>query len=188
MTLKQPSRGGEYGNIYNIPGKTIVATTNWGPTFELKHWASAPNMDAFGLAPYENYRLKDMLPRINRWSDIVWMIWSHLAGASAGQLEYVFRHDVQTDESLNIMVEAARRAGQQGGHIMNANWPGVPFAKGTDEFQAILGTPHGKGVVYLLVQHPNELATKNIQSVTVFSTPPRLGNVPRQNLLFTLTG
>ncbi len=71
---------------------------------------------------------------------------------------------------------------------MNANWPGVPFAKGTDEFQAILGTPHGKGVVYLLVQHPNELPTKNIQSVTVFSTPPRLGNVPRQNLLFTLTG
>lgn len=77
-------------------------------------------MDAFGVAPYENYRLKDMLPRINRWSDVVWMVWSHLAGTSAGQLEYVFRHDVQTDESLNIMVEAARRAGQQGGHIMKA--------------------------------------------------------------------
>lgn len=128
-------------------------------------------------------KLKDMLPRINRWSEIVWIMWLHLAGDSVRQLKYIFKHDVITPETAGIMYIAADRAGHPGDGQMKANWPGVRFPKGTEEFQALLGTPHGKGIVYLVVHHPNELGTKNIESITVLTARPSRG----LHLLFTLT-
>ena len=64
-------------------------------------------------------------------------------------------------------------------------WPGVTFNKGTSQFQALLGTVHGKGVVWLLIKHPNEMPTKDIESITLFVTeaPPEY----HYEMLFTLS-
>lgn len=67
-------------------------------------------MDTHG--PGTVTKLKDMLPRINRWSEIVWIMWIHLAGGSALQLKYIFKHDVVTPETAGIMHAAALRAGR----------------------------------------------------------------------------
>ena len=34
----------------------------------------------------------------------------------------------------------------------------------------MLGTPHGKGIVYFLVQHPNQMPGKQGESITIFTT------------------
>jgi len=81
------------------------------------------------------------------------------------------------------MYTAASRLGYPGDAQVVANWPGARFPMGTSEFQALLDTPHGKGIVYLLVHHPNDLGTKNIEAITVLTARPSRGI----HLLFTLT-
>jgi hypothetical protein len=31
----------------------------------------------------------DMLPDVQRWSDIVWILWEEMAGSDAGKLKYI---------------------------------------------------------------------------------------------------
>lgn len=84
------------------------------------------------------------------------------------------------------MSMATCRAGVGGGSVFVARWSGLRFVKGTEESEALLGTPYGKGIVYLLVNHPDELHDKNIEAITVFTTDEGISD--DQHLLFTLTG
>ena len=62
------------------------------------------------------------------------------------------------------------------------DWPGMTFQPGSVEFRALMGTPHGKGVAWMLVDRPYGLRGKNIASITMFVT-----DADRYNLLFVLT-
>ncbi|CAF9923129.1 MAG: hypothetical protein HETSPECPRED_005248 [Heterodermia speciosa] len=76
------------------------------------------------------------------------------------------------------------------GHDINDPWPGYTFTPQgePDEFYALLGTPHGRGVTYLLIDHPNELPGKSVESITIFGTISSEFEMENINLLFTLTG
>lgn len=63
-------------------------------------------------------------------------------------------------------------------------WPGIRFVRGSRQYQAIMGTPHGTSVAWLLVDHPRELAGREIESVVMFTTESE----ERYHLLFTLSG
>lgn len=69
--------------------------------------------------------------------------------------------------------------------------PGITAAKGSPESQALLGTPHGKGIVFLLTGHAEQFGEKHIESITIFTTPlpTHLSFLPeyQKHLLFTLT-
>ena len=81
---------------------------------------------------------------------------------------------------------AASRSSDDGSNDsdeLTAVWPGYTFKKGSEEFQALLGTPHGKGVVNLLVGHADQMPEKDIESITIFSYAG-----DSYHLLFTLTG
>lgn len=68
-------------------------------------------------------------------------------------------------------------------------WPGDTFKKGTQEYQALMGTPHGKGISWIINKHPQEMAGKNVEAITIFVTRPNFGGVAyHYNLLFILTG
>jgi len=85
-----------------------------------------------------------------------------------------------------MIMELAIGAGED---ELNAPWPGHTFHLGTMFFVALLGTPHGRGVVYLLTQHASGLPGKNIESVTIFTTESTgFTEAEAYHLLFTLTG
>jgi len=68
---------------------------------------------------------------------------------------------------------------------LEAPWPGKAFRLGDPKFVALLGTPHGRGIVYFLTQHPNQLPGKILESITVFTTKDFDYGY---HLLFTLSG
>ncbi len=71
---------------------------------------------------------------------------------------------------------------------LDFGWPGLGFLLGTDEYKAMLGTPHGKGMVRLVVDHPDELGSKGIESITLFVTQdPDIRDLEQYHILFTLT-
>lgn len=47
-----------------------------------------------------------------------------------------------------------------------------------------MATPHGKGVVWLLAQHREQLGRKTISAIKVFSNPPH--DPAGLNIVFTL--
>lgn len=71
---------------------------------------------------------------------------------------------------------------------LNAPWPGHEFTLGNPSYVALLGTPHGRAVVYLLTQHASGLPGKDIESIVVFTTYGRSSYDQTYHLLFTLTG
>ena len=77
-------------------------------------------------------------------------------------------------------------------HQFRKPWPGFKFVPGDQQFQALLGTAHGTGVVRLITQHPNELGRdKNIESINIFTTLNHYSGEPDDtsyDMLFTLTG
>jgi len=70
---------------------------------------------------------------------------------------------------------------------LEAPWPGHEFKLGSNVFVALLGTPHGRAVVYLLTQHASGLPGKDIESIRMFTTDEN-GFMTDYHLLFTLTG
>ena len=66
---------------------------------------------------------------------------------------YVFRHDINTPETREIMERAVGAKAEE----LDADWPGHVFTLPNNTYAALLGTPHGKGVVHLLTQHASGL-------------------------------
>lgn len=70
------------------------------------------------------------------------------------------------------------------------NWPGVDFWMDTDAGKAILGSPNGNGVGWLLAQHHAQLGRKAISRVTVFDTQysgqPRGFGLVKPHMIFHL--
>ena len=65
-------------------------------------------------------------------------------------------------------------------------WPGVEIMKEELSFQALLGTPHAKGIAQLIQDNPDKLPGKNIESITMFTSRAFVDSVD-YNMLFTLT-
>jgi hypothetical protein len=54
------------------------------------------------------------------------------------------------------------------GQFTYDKWPGVTFSMESEEGKAILGTPNGCGVAFMLIQHGKALGEKRIEKVTLF--------------------
>jgi hypothetical protein len=52
-------------------------------------------------------------------------------------------------------------------------WPGVIFDIESEEGRAILGTPNGSGVAWMLIQHSKALGERAIEKVTIFHAPKK---------------
>ena len=128
-------------------------------------------------------QLAPFLPGPHKWSEIVWAIWAGVAqveDAQPASLKYIFRHEVATANTRHIM-ELAVNVGED---ALDRPWPGVRFVKGSQQYQALMGTPHGTSIAWLLIDHPDDLPGREIESITVFTTDSE----ERYNLLFTLNG
>jgi hypothetical protein len=126
---------------------------------------------ASNLGPYDAGLLQDPpianLPLLRHWSDIAFL--QYLSSCSEQTtvpmtLRYIFRATIQNVPTYSILNNILVNHGLK----TYETWPGLTFDVGSEEGRAILGTPHGSGVVWLLVQHKPQLGNKRIDRITMF--------------------
>lgn len=67
----QDATRASFTEYYNVPGRTIVAVSNYGPKYRL---TEEPPSLSEGRPPK-----KERMPELYAWSDIVWLLWADRA-------------------------------------------------------------------------------------------------------------
>ncbi|KAL8953926.1 MAG: hypothetical protein Q9222_000213 [Ikaeria aurantiellina] len=139
---------GQYANIFIPAGgsSTIVAVNN--------------------ASPRVNAGVDEPVPRLSRWSDVVWQNWTAIAGGNANKLRYIIREQIITEETREIM-EYIKVAKEDG---LNLPWPGSVYDMRSDDGKALLGTVYGLGVAWLIIDHSDVLGRK-IPAIRIFTVP-----------------
>jgi hypothetical protein len=110
------------------------------------------------------------IPPLHHWSDIAYLQWLAASGSSPSMtvapapIRYILRlsiHHPPTYSSLNKI------AAKQSSKTYDV-WPGATFDIAGEEGKAILGTPHGAGVAWMLIQRKKVLGKLRIEKVTMF--------------------
>ena len=78
-------------------------------------------------------------------------------------LRYVFRLLISNKDSQALVSKTLANKGATIQH-----WPGTSFTRSSKEFKALLGSPNGSGVAWLLINHKMQLGKKTIAKITVF--------------------
>ena len=142
---------GRYMNIFNTRIGYTVAYNNFGAAWMVRN--------------SEN----KILPDIRAWSDVVFLEWKTQAQANGHDvqgLKYVIRYEIVNPSTVLIAERAA-------GLWRRAGWPGLTFFMDDDRARAVLGTPNGAGVAYLLATHKEQLGDKTIESTQLWWKPIR---------------
>jgi hypothetical protein len=125
----------------------IVAYNNFGPAWMLR-----------------KNKIKT-LPDIRAWSDVTFLEWQRQAlvsGQDVQQLKYVIRYEIINEDTCRIIEEAA------GEDQIPTPWPGLTESMSEEKGRAILGTPNGLGIAYMLATHKSHFGEKTIESVRVW--------------------
>jgi hypothetical protein len=120
------------------------------------------------LSPFEATRRSggkgDDYPGLQFWSDVAYLQWK-MRTSSDCNLEYVLRYNVTNGFTADV-VEAINLTNKTETLV----WPGISYDAAYEEGQALLGTPNGSSVVFLLIQHKEGLGHKIVDHITVFSS------------------
>lgn len=83
-------------------------------------------------------------------------------------IRFVMRTPCENSITQKVIKNAMNRTKQELG-----KWPGVTFGMDSEEGKAILGSPNGWGVAFMLIQHKRQLGNKVVEKVTVFQDEGR---------------
>lgn len=107
------------------------------------------------------------LPSLRHWSDVAFL--QYLSSFPEPPvrpipLNYVFRVQMQNAATSLILNKIISK------HVTfkYETWPDITFGMDTEEGKAILGTPNGAGIAWVLVQHRKSFGEKRIEKVTLF--------------------
>ncbi|KAL8826158.1 MAG: hypothetical protein Q9170_007510 [Blastenia crenularia] len=120
--------------------------------------------------------LKRRTPPLSRLSDMMWTMWKLTCGEkhkNPGDLRWIARNRITNADTVGIMTEIFTR----GTTKQPVRFPGLTFGMDTEEGLALLGTPNGVTVAWLLLDRTKELG-KRMPVVTIFGqfpTSPGLG-------------
>lgn len=118
------------------------------------------------LSPAKAEPPLEKIPELCYWSDIVYLQYIYAANLQRtfpAPLRYVFRSSIANHDTKDIIYGICNANGKR---LMQ--WPGTTYSIYSKEGQALLGTPNGHGVAFLLIQHKRQLGHKVVDSVTVF--------------------
>lgn len=106
------------------------------------------------------------IPALHHWSDVAFLQYSSAATTSELPLplNYIFRNTITNPDTFAITSHVLVKQGYKD----YEEWPGVIFDVDSEEGRAILGTPSGSGIVWLLAQHKQQLGEKRITKITLF--------------------
>ncbi|KAH7071391.1 hypothetical protein BKA63DRAFT_475099 [Paraphoma chrysanthemicola] len=138
---------------------------------------SAEFMAAFNDPPVP---ITNITP-LHYWSDIAWLQWliasdhtrTNMSVSTPTKSEtvippikFVFRLNIHHPPTYVILNKIAAKQSRNTYDV----WPGVTFNVESEEGRAILGTPHGAGVAWMLIQRRTELGVcgRRINRVTMF--------------------
>jgi hypothetical protein len=107
-------------------------------------------------------------PRLKFWSDVAFFQWKSRASEES-ELKYVLRYNI-VNSVTNYVVEAINFANDS----ETLPWPGVAYDADSEGGQALLGTPNGSSIAYMLVQHRRYLGHKIVDKITVFDHDDQL--------------
>ncbi|KAK4495009.1 hypothetical protein PRZ48_013336 [Zasmidium cellare] len=124
------------------------------------------------------------LPKLQRWSDVVFIQQlerSRELHAQMRELEAVVRCEITlSSPSIGIVNEVTK--------VGNGKKPpgfaqAVSFTPGSKEFSALMGTPHGRGTAWFLLQHRDQLGRKCVVQIKVWWGS---SDVPMPNVWYQL--
>lgn len=99
------------------------------------------------------------------WSDLAFALWLSVTTytrSNIRDLRSIARHEIDNPVTRSIIERAV------GPRSKNVR----VFERGSQGFKALLGSPNGKGSVFLLMQHKWALGHKNIAKAAVFPNAP----------------
>ncbi|KAL8968691.1 MAG: hypothetical protein Q9183_002344 [Haloplaca sp. 2 TL-2023] len=138
-TVQSPSRG-EYQLYYAPSHKAMLARNVESPTYRRKSQGYPPAA------------IQDAIPPLHRLSDVSWYTYSRLSN-SPGDLRYIGHHFISNDDS-NLIIDQLLR------NTPNIGWPGLTLDINTNEAKALLGTPNGVGVAWLMMDRARVLGRR----------------------------
>ena len=131
-------------------------------------------------------RATQVLPDLQRWSDVVYLVWANLCSKNNGDvkgIKYLIRSHIKEKET-NTKDIIDQVLGGAAILPYDGKTKGTTFSMDTDEGKALLGSAHGYGTAWFLINHQETLGNKEVDSITVFQTTSDGGNV--YNMLFKI--
>ncbi|CAA9962859.1 hypothetical protein PTMSG1_06227 [Pyrenophora teres f. maculata] len=107
------------------------------------------------------------MPLLRHWSDIAFLQYLSTFPSPPPQplpLKYIFRLTIMNATTCEVLKSVIAKQGVEEYSL----WPGLTFDIESEEGRAILGSPNGAGVAWMLLQHKTQLGEKKIEKVTVF--------------------
>ena len=126
------------------------------------------------------------MPQLRKWSDVAYLQYQYCAQkpkVPLSNLKLVYRSTIINSRTRAIIFSILR--------ARNADltaFPGITFKSDTLEGQALIGTPNGQGVAWLLIQHKRQLGHKVIDEISVYDENGGDPDPPNPTLLFRLKG
>ncbi|KAF2403549.1 hypothetical protein EJ06DRAFT_553829 [Trichodelitschia bisporula] len=155
-----PHTGAYYGVILNWESGLIFAGASMSPI-------GRAVTDPAAAVPLWQW------PPIAHWSDVVWYMWDEMGQAFGGgninRLQWIIRDGIADDDTRRVIREIEAAHGRVG------TWENgkQTYMPGSSEGMALLGTPQGRGVALLLIDHKHLMGPKYVSSITIFSTDPQ---------------
>ncbi|KAK1959698.1 hypothetical protein LY78DRAFT_591084 [Colletotrichum sublineola] len=151
LGLPSPSDG-FYQNTMNPTYGAIIFDVNWSPRYSV------------------SIRDTRNVPDLNALSDVIFLQWLHACKVDKvdpKKLKLTYRLKILSmDTDTNEIIEQALRKAK---HKMASGWDNRKvFTMDESEGAAILGSTHGAGVAWMLIQHKEILGIKTITEVAVW--------------------
>ena len=117
--------------------------------------------------PYVNTDLPPpQHPPLTKLSDYTFLVWKQACDGDDDcitGLKYVIHDTVVEDRTLAVIDSALAAV-----NLQNTPWPGVTFSSDTQPGTALIGSPNGWGVAYMLFTFPLDFGGYTIDEVVVF--------------------
>ncbi|EEU34245.1 uncharacterized protein NECHADRAFT_50453 [Fusarium vanettenii 77-13-4] len=161
-TAEQGVRSGAYfTNSYILDPGVIIADNNY---------AVVPALND-NFPGWEKIFTTTHIQR-SQWSDAAWMQWTKTCdwfGGDRTKIKYIIRSRITNKTTLSLIFEAL--ISKYGGFPTIGKWDDrltLDVATNPGEFHAVLASPNGAGVAYILMNHKSTLGIKTVNKVEIF--------------------
>lgn len=111
-------------------------------------------------------RLTSNFPELRFLSDIMYLQWAERASAhnvDLGNIRYVFSSPIDNDETRALIARAT------GDTAFPPPWARrIELPADSEGGHALLGSPNGRGVAMMLIQHKKTMGVKVVDKIAVF--------------------